>query len=81
MSKRPKARHVVLKRRSPPVFLPHDRTLREHVEETRVHQDAWSPTTTPVPVAPDRQAPSTIRCRRFRDLIEVALPTHPQLTA
>ena len=81
MSKGPRAHHLVPNPHSPAVFLPHDRTFREQVEERRKHHDASSPTTAPVLAAHDRQAPPTIRCQRFPDLIEVASPIHPQLTA
>jgi len=68
--------------RSRAVFVPHDRTLRENVDETRKHQDAGSPTTTPALAGVDRQAtPHTKACQRSRDLIEVASLTNTQLTA
>ena len=63
------------------VFLPHDRTVREHVEETRKHEDASSPTTTPALASFHLRATPLTRWQRSPDLTQVASSTHSQLTA
>ena len=81
MSKGPKSDHVVPNPHSPAVFLPHERTFREQVEETRNHQAASSPTTAPALAAFHLQAAPPAGWQRSPDLIQVASLTHSQLTA
>ena len=63
------------------VFLPHERTFREQVEETRKHQDASSPSTAPALAALHLQATPPTGWQRSLDVTQVASPTHSQLTA
>ena len=61
------------------VFLLHDPTFREQIDETRKHHDASAPTTTPAVAALFIQADATHGGQRSRDLVQVASSTYSQL--
>ena len=81
--KRTRCRNLGGSRRNPhsrAVFLLHDRTFREQIDETRKHHDASAPTTTPVVAALHLQATPPNGWQCSRDLIQVASSTYSQLT-